>query len=142
MTAQQEILAKYGEPGPEYQRKYCEVWSVQEQFPWFPVKNIFINKDFAAKLTTAFSKLQAMNLHREIKTFDGCYNDRKVRGKSVQSLHSWAMAIDLNASIEKLGQTTTHFSEALIKIMIESGIFWGGNYHGRKDPMHFSLYNG
>lgn len=129
-------------PGVTYQAKFCTIWKVQEDFPWFPAKRIFINKEFKEKLYKAFKKIEEAHLQNEIHSFDGCYQERKVRGSSAISLHSWAMAIDLNASMEKLGQTTSHFSGEFIKIMTEEGIYWGGNYQGRKDPMHFSLYNG
>lgn len=128
-------------PGEDYQNKWCVRWEIKKDFPWFPANSIFINKDFKEKLYLAFRELQQKNLHKEIKTFDGCYVDRKVRGSSLISLHSWAMAIDLNAAFEKLGQTVTHFSKEFINI-ITKYVFWGGNFNGRKDPMHFALYNG
>ena len=141
MSAQSEIIAKYGMPGKDYQAKYCTTWDVKQDFPWFPAKRIFINTDFKNRLYAAFKELEQKGLQREIKTFDGCYVDRPVRGSSSISLHSWAMAMDINASFEQLGQTFTHFSKPFIDIMTKY-VFWGGNYHGRKDPMHFSLYNG
>lgn len=142
MSAQNEIIAKYGEPGSEYRAKYCEMWEVQEDFPWFPARRIFINKDFRLRLMLAFTAMQAENLQHEIVTFDGCYVERQVRGSSLISLHSWAMAMDLNAHTEQLGQLQTHFSQEFIACMTGAGLFWGGNFHARKDPMHFALFNG
>lgn len=142
MGAQTEIIKKYGLPGQQYQSKYCIVWEVKRDFPWFPCDRIFINKDFKDKLFKAFKELEQAGVAGEIKTYDGCYEDRKVRGSDSISLHSWAMAIDFNAKFEKLGQNITHFSKEFVNIMIKNGLFWGGNYAGRKDPMHFSLYNG
>lgn len=142
MTAQTKIISKYGEPGPEYQAKYCELWLVQLDFPWFPAKRIFINKDFKEALFKAFTGIEQANLQEEIETFDGCYVERKVRGSSKISLHSWALAIDLNAHKEKLGQEATHWSEQFISIMEQAGVYWGGNFKTRKDNMHFGLYPG
>lgn len=142
MTAQQEIIAKYGQPGPAYQAKYCEIWKIDQDFPWFPAKKIFINKDFKERLMIALKNIDEAGLSHEIKTFDGCYSDRKVRGASSISLHSWAMAWDLNGHIEGLGQTTTHWSAEFLALMAAAGIHWGGNFQRRKDPMHFGLYNG
>jgi hypothetical protein len=136
------IQQKYGMPDEAYQSKYCIMWLVQNDFAWFPAKRIFINKEFKDKLFKAFTNLEKLGLHTEIKTFDGCYNARSVRGNSVLSLHAYAMAMDLNAATEKLGQVKTNFSGQFIAVMIAQGIFWGGNYINRKDPMHFSLYNG
>lgn len=133
---------KYGQPGAKYQAAFCMIWNVQQDFPWFPAKQIFINKDFKAKLFKAFTALEAAGLHTEIKTFDGCYNDRAVRGKSALSMHAWAAAIDLNASTEKLGQVQTNWSEDFLQTMRNAGIFWGGDFINRKDPMHFALVDG
>lgn len=141
MSAQDQIIAQYGPPDKAYFDKYCIMWQTQEDFPWFPAKRIYINTDFKLKLWSAFTELQAANLQHEIETFDGCYVERKVRGSNRISLHSWAMACDLNASKEKLGQIQTHFTQPFIDIMTKY-VFWGGNYQYRKDPMHFSLFNG
>jgi hypothetical protein len=142
MTAQTQILRKYGHPNDQYAAVYCELWPVQKRFPWFPAKKIFINKDFRKKLETAFANLERAGIQSEIKTFDGCYNKRKVRGSDDStSLHAWAMAIDLNAGVEKLGQQETHWSGQFIAVMLAAGLYWGGNWH-RKDPMHFALFNG
>ncbi len=142
MSAQQTILDKYGEPGPEYQQAHCMMWEVRKDFPWFPASKMFVNKDFKDKLFTAFQRLQTAGLQGEIKTFDGCYNDRSVRGRDSKSLHAWGMAIDLNATTEKLAQESTNWSGAFIAIMKATGLYWGGDWHSRKDSMHFALYNG
>ena len=142
MSAQKEIISKYGLPDNVYQAKYCQLWKVQKDFAWFPATKIFINKDLKNKLYNAFKELETNNLQSEIKTFDGCFQQRTVRGSDMISLHSWAMAIDINASTEKLGQVKSTLSPKFIEIMLKNGLFWGGNYKGRKDPMHFSLYNG
>lgn len=141
MIAQEEILLKYGKPDKAYFDKYCIMWQIQSDFPWFPAKRIYINQDFKDKLYSAFKELEESGLQHEIETYDGCYVERKVRGSNKMSLHSWAMAIDTNASKEKLGQITTNYTPEFIAIMVKY-VFWGGNYKGRKDPMHFSLYNG
>lgn len=142
MSAYTIIKDKYGMPDVAYQSKYCTIWQVQEDFPWFPAEKIFINTEFKGKLFKAFTNLEKAGLHKEIKTFDGCYNVRAVRGKSVLSLHAYAMAVDFNAATEKLGQDRTNLSGQFVAIMKAQGIFWGGDYINRKDPMHWSLYNG
>lgn len=152
MKAQTQIILKYGLPGKEYLDKHCEMWNISEDFPWTlnikigdsdnPWKRVMINKDFKAKLKVAFTNLERCGLHIEIKTFDGCYVDRKVRGRNLKSLHSWAVAIDLNAKIEYLGRSTTDWSSRFVAIMKAAGIYWGGDWKGGKDNMHFALYNG
>jgi len=152
MKAQDLILQKYGPPGETYKARYCMMWDAVADFPWLkdvkiggtdsPVKRIYINKDFKDKLSLAFTNLEKTGLHTEIKTFDGCYNDRSVRGRNSKSLHAWAMAVDLNASVEKLGQAGTQWSGRFVAIMKAAGLFWGGDWKGRKDSMHFALFNG
>lgn len=142
MGTLQNIINKYGEPGAAYQAKFCEVWNIANDFAWFPAKKIFINSDFKKKLVPAFANLEKTGCNKEIKTFDGCYNDRSVRGRNSTSLHAWAMAIDLNASLEKLGQTNTGWSGQFVAIIKAAGIYWGGDWIIRKDPMHFALFNG
>ncbi len=141
MIAQDEILAHYGQPDKTYFDKYCIMWETQKDFSWFPAKRIYINTDFKVKLWSAFAELEQTGLHHEIETFDGCYVERRVRGSNKISLHSWAMAIDLNASKEKLGQVDSHFTPAFIAVMVKY-VFWGGGFKIRKDPMHFALFNG
>lgn len=152
MTAQQIIIEKYGQPDKDYLAKYCFDWQVKKDFPWFPATEIFINKDFKIKLATAFINLEKANCHTEIKNYDGCFNERTVRGRNSQSLHSWAMAMDMNASlnpmvVKPLDQITAadrlgNWSSEFITIMKAAGIACGGYFIHRPDPMHFALYDG
>ncbi len=141
MAAQDEILAKYGPPDKAYFDKYCILWQIQNDFPWFPAKRIYINRDFKDALFSAFKELEEAGLQHEIITFDGCYVERKVRGSNKISLHSWAMALDTNAFKEKLGQILTNYTPVFIAIMVKH-VYWGGGFKKRKDPMHFALFNG
>lgn len=134
-----EIQLKFGAPGKDYNDKYMTTWNVKEKYSWFPEDHIYINRDFAVQLDLAFAEIQAAGLTGEIKKFDGCFVVRNTRGASTPSLHSWGMAMDLNASVERLGQTATHWSDGFLNIM-RKYVYWGGDFHGRKDPMHFSLY--
>lgn len=143
MTAQEILTQHYGNPKePSFQNTWMITWNVQQDFPWFPKKKIFIHKDFMIVLKRAFHALEAVNLHTEIKVFDGCFNIRFVRGsKTVLSVHSWGCAIDLNAAENPLA-TSGKWPEAFIETMTSSGVFCGQNWTGRKDPMHFALVNG
>lgn len=157
MSTQATIISKYGNYGKEYRDKFCEVWDIIDDFPWtefikvtttdIPWKKVYINSDFKVKLFEAFKNLEAQGLQSEIKTYDGCFVERKVRGRNKASLHSWAMAIDFNAQTEKLNQKInnrfhSNFTPKFIKCFTDTGIFWGGHWNSRFDPMHFALYNG
>ena len=76
---------------------------------------------------------------------DWGYAYRPVRGySSTLSNHSSGTAMDLNATDHPLGvdHTFTIREEKAIRQRLrlyEGVIRWGGDYSGRKDPMHFEL---
>jgi D-alanyl-D-alanine carboxypeptidase len=151
MSAQQQLLEKYGPPDHAYIVKYCSVWNVQADFPWFPIHSFLVNNDFKALLQIAFKALEAKGLHTEIRTYDGCYNDRSVRGSSSTSLHAWAAAIDMDASDNPMisnaetltpAQRLGKWSQAFVDTMKSAGIFFGGDFHHRADSMHWALLDG
>ena len=148
MTAS-ELIAKYGPPNRAYLDANCIIWHIQEDFPWFPAKIIYINKVFKDMLFISFTAVQAAGLQGEIKSYNGCYVDRNVRGSNSVSAHAYAAAIDLSALIEgmfiadglplddpkRLGKWSKDFVDA----MTSSGVFFGGYFKHRSDPMHFSM---
>jgi hypothetical protein len=66
------------------------------------------------------------------------------------SLHNWAAAIDMNAGDERnkmhLNPTPEMrfggWSKEFIDCMTTSGIYYGGYFITRCDPMHYCLYSG
>ena len=70
--------------------------------------------------------------------FGGCFNIRQIAGSNSYSNHSWACAIDLAPSTNGFNMKGT-----LPKIVVDAfkrqGALWGGDYTGRKDPMHFEF---
>jgi hypothetical protein len=143
MTAQEQLTLKYGNPKDvAFEPKWMVKWEIKKEFSWFPKTNIYIHKDFKEKLQVAFAKLEQLQLHTEIKTFDGCFNIRFVRGsKKVYSIHSWGCAIDLNAEENPLA-SAGKWSANFIAVMVNCNVYCGQNWLGRKDPMHFALVNG
>lgn len=98
---------------------------------------IYLNKDMAGPLDQAFQSLsQAPKLLAELKTYDGCFCIRNVRGSTALSAHAYGLAIDLNAATNQMGCEPT-FSKELVKCFTDAGFTWGGNFK-RKDGMHFS----
>lgn len=141
--AQLILFTRYGDPRDAgFEQKWITRWNVREVHPWFPKRAINIHKHFWPILDAAFKKLVALDLHHEIKTYDGCFGIRNLRGsKGVLSLHSWGAAIDLNAKDNLLG-STGRWSAAFIKAMTDAGVYCGQSWEGRKDPMHFAMVNG
>jgi hypothetical protein len=70
-----------------------------------------------------------------------CYRD--VRGNVGKlSNHSSGTAIDLNATQHPLGKVGTFPNEKvpMIRALAKKyGLIWGGDYHNRKDEMHFEI---
>jgi hypothetical protein len=91
----------------------------------------------ASRFQAAFGKIVGKGLHRSLKTFDGCFNPRKMRGSGSWSTHSWAIAIDLDAPWNRFGQTSFQMSEEVAQCFEDEGFIWGGRWHLRPDAMHF-----
>lgn len=70
--------------------------------------------------------------------YAGCFNIRKIAGSNSYSNHSWAAAIDLSAATNGFNMKTT-LSSLVIDAFKRQGARWGGDYKGRKDPMHFEF---
>lgn len=70
--------------------------------------------------------------------FGGCFNIRNIAGSNNWSNHSWACALDLSPGTNGFNMATT-LSSVVIAAFKAQGALWGGDYHGRKDPMHFEF---
>ena len=71
---------------------------------------------------------------RRIGTFSWRAN---VNDPSQMSLHSFGIAIDINDDVNCNGCTRSDFPPEVINAFKSHGFRWGGDYHGKKDPMHF-----
>jgi hypothetical protein len=98
---------------------------------------IYVNRDMAGPLNRALNNVLVRGLLNELKTFDGVYRIRDVRGCPGQvSTHSYALAIDINAAENPLG-APSKLSPAFVKCFTDEGFSWGGKFH-RLDAQHFS----
>jgi len=153
MITSAQCLKKYGDPNLlKTQNEHFELWIVpnyiQDAFKYvrfsalgtngFP-KKIFINKDFKPVLKTALNNVISRGLRHELKTWDGCFIIRQKRGLTSLSLHSWALAVDVNAFENQLNQAPK-LSAEFVKCFTDAGCEWGGTWT-RKDGMHFQLAN-
>ena len=69
----------------------------------------------------------------------GCYNPRRIVGSDNWSNHSWACALDLSPGTNGFNTGHGSLSNIVITAFKNQGAFWGGDYHGRTDPMHFEF---
>jgi len=149
----QQCLKKYGDPYlPETQGKHFELWLVDADILaglshvkfaalgtiGFP-KKIFLNKDMKGPLQQALRNLISRNFAKELKTWDGVFIIRNKRGLSSMSLHSWAIACDVNQSENRLGSKPL-LSSGFVNCFTDAGFEWGGCWNmPRTDGMHFQL---
>ncbi len=135
MVTPAQAFAKYGNPLNE---NNMVVWDVPATLEVGVIpKRLYCNKDMVAPLARAFTNLIQRKFAAELKTFDGCFNIRPQRGATSQSLHSWGIAVDVNAAWNSLGATPT-LSTGFVKCFTDAGFDWGGNWQ-RLDGMHFQL---
>lgn len=140
MVTSRQCLSKFGDPtNKKNEAKYMELWDVPTELEIGVIpKKLYCNKLMVGPLSKAFKNLIDRDFIKELKTFDGCFNVRKKRGLSSMSLHSWGIAIDVNASWNQLGKTPT-LSKGFVKCFTDAGFDWGGNWASRLDGMHFQL---
>lgn len=140
MITPQQCYSKFGAPDIDFERKHMTLWDVPADInaaiQALPNK-IYCNKAMVAPLEKAFRNLIKARKTKELKTWDGCFNVRKMRGLNSMSIHSWACAIDVNAAWNGLGKEP-QLSPEFVKCFIDAGFDWGGTWQ-RKDGMHFQL---
>jgi len=151
MVTSAAALKKYGDPNLlQTQQKHFMLWLVPQDILeafkhvrfsavgtiGFP-KKIFINKDFQPVLERALRNLMERGLTKELKTWDGCFIIRTKRELKSLSLHSWAIACDVNQSENQL-RAIPKLSPAFVKCFTDAGCDWGGTWT-RKDGMHFQI---
>jgi len=146
MVTPQQCLKKYGPAADN--NPWLVVWDVPANLEIGHIpKKIYCNKDMIKPATQAFTNLIQTGCVNEIITFDGCFNIRKMRGKTSMSLHSWGIAFDFNAFANPLGLTVKQieakglkpFSEQFLDCWRRAGFDCGGDWKTRPDRMHFQL---
>ena len=135
MLTAKECQAKYGNPEKELNMTVCNI--PPEYVSGGIPKRVYCNKDMVEPLIRAFKLINQQGLGSCIKTFDGCFNIRNKRGGSTPSLHSWGVAIDINAAWNRFGATPT-MEPAVVKCFKDSGFDWGGDWDV-PDGMHMQL---
>ena len=135
MVTSSQALHKYGPPHDETR---MVMWDVPHELELGAIPNrIYCNKDMIAPLTQAFKNIRDRGLGDQVKTWDGCFNIRLKRGSTNVSLHSWGIAIDINAAWNRFRSKPTMGFE-LVKAFTDAGFEWGGDW-SQPDGMHFQL---
>lgn len=139
MVTSKQCFDKWGDPmTPNDEGTYMAVWDVPAELEIGVIpKRLYCNRAIVGPLSNAFKNLIDRGCVSELKTFDGCFNIRKKRGLSSMSLHSWGIAIDVNAFENQLNMIP-QLSAKFVKCFTDAGFDWGGSW-ARKDGMHFQL---
>jgi hypothetical protein len=150
MLTTQQIITKYGKPGPE------NLVVINLPYPmrisWDKAHTVtkmqchkLVADNFKAVFTDILAayglpKIQELG----IDLYGGCYNFRKMRGGSDWSRHSWGIAIDLDPERNQLKETskTARFAKPEYKPMIDA--FYKHGFKGlgpekNYDWMHFEI---
>ena len=108
--------------------------------PWN--HKIYGNVVMEGPLQKAFGLIVQRGLAHELHTYDGCFNIRRAKGGNIMSMHSWGLAIDLDANrnpFQPDGDLVTSWSDAFVRCFCDAGFEWGGSWDRPKDTMHFQL---
>lgn len=146
-------VAFYGDPRPLKTRAAWEASNLTWIVPPFkmhyertPLAHIRVHAKCADAFMTAFKEIWERFDHDQDKInasgasdYAGCYNPRLIAGSKTEwSNHSWACAIDLSSASNGFNMKTT-LPRIVIDAFKAQGARWGGDYTGRKDPMHFEF---
>lgn len=138
-----QLIERYGNPiihTHEFESKWMIMYvlsdNIHKAIPVFPA-HIYMNKDIVEPFENTCNYLIEKGLHREIKTWDGCFNVRAQRGTTTAiSRHSFGIALDINASWNAL-YGTVNWSEEFLNVWRNTGWICGADFHSRIDGMHF-----
>lgn len=95
-----------------------------------------------AKIWAYYHEDQKVLDKLEISNYSGAYAHRLVRGSTSKwSNHAYAAAYDMDAEGNEMGKLKGTIPYPVIAAFKSEGFSWGGDYHDRKDWMHFEACN-
>lgn len=146
---QRDLIAFYGNPGTG--AVASQLVRVKPPFQMYyegkPIASISFHRKAAGALLAALNEIwrvsgqnQALLNKLGVSSFSGTYNPRKVRGSRTKwSNHAFGAAIDIDAEHNGFGTGHGRMPQFVIDAFKRQGARWGGDYHGRTDPMHFEF---
>ena len=135
MLSSAECFRVIGDPVKELKMKS---WVVPEALRFGPIpKKIYCSIYLPQYLEKAFQNIIDRGLKDQLKTWDGCFNIRKKVTSKSQSLHSWGLAIDVNAADNGYGKPVTMTKE-FIQCFKDAGFDAGADWR-TPDGMHFQI---
>jgi hypothetical protein len=100
--------------------------------------NFQVNKQSAAAFQGFIDELEHSGYPIKGGESSG-YNLRNIRGGTELSQHAFGNAIDVNSDENPMGTgpLRTDLPANISEMAARHGLSWGGDWHDRKDPMHF-----
>ena len=136
MVTSKQALEKFGPPELERNMSVLALEELRKFIPALPSR-VYCNNQLKQPLLTALDNVVKRGLFAEIKSWNGCFNIRKKKAGSTPSLHSWGLAIDINAADNGFNKPPT-MSRELVQCFKDAGFDWGGDWR-TPDGMHFQL---
>ncbi len=135
------LRAFYGEPGDEsnlVRINLGSTWIMHTDEGAKTITSTRCHRKVASSLTRIFENLSALGYNRSL-SYDGCFNDRPMRGGTRKSTHAWGIAVDIDAANNGNLTPWPVRAKMPIEVMevfakegwISAGAFWG------RDAMHF-----
>ncbi len=139
-TSQAELTAFYGTPGDESKLVNLDVSDLDVRYEGSKVKTIRCHGKVSASLRRVLVEVSKTR-PEVLRDYNGCFNNRPMRGSSTPSLHARGAAIDFCADTNGLNSSWPTQSDMPIEVMeafsregwISAGAFWTGG----RDAMHF-----
>ena len=136
-----EIIQTFGNPDdPQFEASKIVLFNLPYTllFEGKEVKHARCHKLLVDNFLKAFQDIKDAGFESQVKNFSGIFNKRSQKGGTRPSTHSWGIAIDLESEKFPLG-SSKRFPDEIVTIFKNAGFFYGGDFQGRKDPMHFQF---
>lgn len=112
-----------------------------------PIPHLTFHKKAASALINVFNKIAVLyktdpTVIKHVTHFSGSYNYRPIRGSTRLSDHAFGAAIDFDAENQPMTYEVCHSADqpqAVYDAFKSEGFWWGGDFHSRKDPMHWQF---
>lgn len=137
-----EIVETFGSLDvPNFEARYIEPFTLP--YPLFYDGNRLLRARchhlLIDNFVKAFQTLVDQKLDHYAQDYGGIFAQRPIRGQpSHPSTHSWGIAVDLEPQEYPLG-SLKRFPQEVVDVFRSCGFFYGGDFKGRKDPMHFQF---
>ncbi len=139
-----EIKAVFGDANdPNFESKYLQTFDLPYPllYDGKTVMHARCHRLIVDNFLQTFQQIKDRGLTGQVKNYGGIYRVRPKQGLSDPSTHSWGIAIDLEPARYPLG-SKNRFSGDVVRIFEDAGFFYGGDFSGRLDPMHFQFCTG